>query len=246
MPHHELLVQIGWKKEKRVVAAPPQQFWCVTRRHSPTIHVTTPLINYSHRKQLESRFRQDDRRRGRLRRLNHVTPNHEVTTPTTNNVITHWTSWGWGRKTSEESGHRRGWMSYSIWSLTSDVTAPCSDVTTHWLTWVRAEHHIREELLWRLQQVRAQVVDTGLLTKRRETPSSSKAHHREARFYLWQRSQISAYVTHKNLAVRKRMEAMRAAYAKSGTRSQHVSNYTWGKRSLNIGESLKGKRASFA
>ena len=57
---------------------------------------------------------------------------------------------------------------------------------------------------------------------------------------------MSAYVTHKNLAVRKRMEAMRAAHAKSGTRSQYVSNYTWGERSLNIGESLKGKRASFA
>ena len=39
-------------------------------------------------------------------------------------------------------------------------------------------------------------------------------------------TQISAYITHKNLTVRKIMEAMRKACAKSGTRSQHVSNYT--------------------
>ena len=39
-------------------------------------------------------------------------------------------------------------------------------------------------------------------------------------------TQISAYVTHKNLAVRKIMEAMRTAYAKNGTRSQHFSNKT--------------------
>ena len=43
-------------------------------------------------------------------------------------------------------------------------------------------------------------------------------------------TQISAYITHKNLAIRKIMEAIRNAYAKSGIRSQHVSNYTWGKR----------------
>ena len=42
---------------------------------------------------------------------------------------------------------------------------------------------------------------------------------------------ISAYSTHKNLAVYKIMEAMRTAYAKSGIQSQHVSNYTWGKQS---------------
>ena len=47
-------------------------------------------------------------------------------------------------------------------------------------------------------------------------------------------SQISAYTTHKNLAVRKIMEAMRTAYAKSGTRSQHVSNYTRGKLSISF------------
>ena len=43
------------------------------------------------------------------------------------------------------------------------------------------------------------------------------------------------YITHKNLAVCKIMEAMRTAYAKSRTRSQHVSSYTWGKKSWNIG-----------
>ena len=57
---------------------------------------------------------------------------------------------------------------------------------------------------------------------------------------------ISAYSTHKNLAVHKIMEVMRSAYAKNGTRSQHVSNKTWRKRSWNIREYLKGKRASFA
>ena len=42
------------------------------------------------------------------------------------------------------------------------------------------------------------------------------------------------------------MEVMRAAYAKHGTRSQLVSNKTWRKRSRNIREYVKGKRASFA
>ena len=37
-------------------------------------------------------------------------------------------------------------------------------------------------------------------------------------------TQISAYSTHKNLAVRKIIEVMRTAYAKSGIQSQHVSN----------------------
>ena len=41
-----------------------------------------------------------------------------------------------------------------------------------------------------------------------------------AELYL---TQISAYITHENLAVRKIVEAMRTAYAKHGTRSQHVS-----------------------
>ena len=53
-------------------------------------------------------------------------------------------------------------------------------------------------------------------------------------------TQISAYITLKNLAVRKIVEAMRTAYTKGGTRSQHVSNYIW---HVSI---LKGKRASFA
>ena len=41
--------------------------------------------------------------------------------------------------------------------------------------------------------------------------------------------QISAYITHKNLAVCNIMEAMRTVYAQSGTWSQHASNYAWGK-----------------
>ena len=45
-------------------------------------------------------------------------------------------------------------------------------------------------------------------------------------------TQISAYITHKSLTVRKTMEAMRTAYAKRRTQSQHVSNYgTRGRRS---------------
>ena len=39
-------------------------------------------------------------------------------------------------------------------------------------------------------------------------------------------TQISAYIAHKDLAVRKIMHAMRTAYAKSRTRPRHVSNYT--------------------
>ena len=55
-------------------------------------------------------------------------------------------------------------------------------------------------------------------------------------------TQISAYIMHKNLAVRKIMEVMRTVYAKNGTWSQHVSNKTWRKRSRNIiCEYVKGK-----
>ena len=43
-------------------------------------------------------------------------------------------------------------------------------------------------------------------------------------------------ITHKNPAVRKIMEAMRTASAKNRTRSQHVSNKTWRRRSQNIRE----------
>ena len=39
-------------------------------------------------------------------------------------------------------------------------------------------------------------------------------------------TQISAYITYIDLAVRKIMEVMRTTYAKSGIQSQHVSNYT--------------------
>ena len=51
---------------------------------------------------------------------------------------------------------------------------------------------------------------------------------------------ISAYSAHKNLGARKIMEAMRTA---NGTRSLHVSNKTWRKRSRNLREYVKRKRA---
>ena len=54
-------------------------------------------------------------------------------------------------------------------------------------------------------------------------------------------TQISAYGTHKNLAVRKIMEAMRTACAKSRIRSWRVSNYTWGKRSRKMREYCERK-----
>ena len=45
-------------------------------------------------------------------------------------------------------------------------------------------------------------------------------------------TQISAYGTRtKSSCTQNHMEMMRTTYAKSGIRSQHVSNYTWGKRS---------------
>ena len=59
-------------------------------------------------------------------------------------------------------------------------------------------------------------------------------------------TRTSAYITHKNLDVRKIMEAMRTAHAKNGTQVQHISNKTWRKRSWNIPEHVKGKRASLA
>ena len=52
---------------------------------------------------------------------------------------------------------------------------------------------------------------------------------------------ISACTTHKNLAVRKIMEAMRTAYTKSGTRSQRASNYARGKRSRKAREYCERK-----
>ena len=39
-------------------------------------------------------------------------------------------------------------------------------------------------------------------------------------------TQISAYITHKNLALCKIMEMMHTSYTKCGTQSRHVSNYT--------------------
>ena len=49
------------------------------------------------------------------------------------------------------------------------------------------------------------------------------------------------------IAVRKIMDAMRTAYAKSGIQSRRVSNYTQGKRSRKAREICeKKKRASFA
>ena len=58
-------------------------------------------------------------------------------------------------------------------------------------------------------------------------------------------TQISAYSTHKNLAVRKIMEAMRTAYAKSGIQSRTRLKLQ-GKRSRRHTSIVKGKRASFA
>ena len=54
---------------------------------------------------------------------------------------------------------------------------------------------------------------------------------------------ISAYTcsTHTNLAVRKIMDVMRAPYAKSCILSQHVSNYTWDKRSRKAREYCERK-----
>ena len=54
-------------------------------------------------------------------------------------------------------------------------------------------------------------------------------------------AQISADSTHKNPAVRKIREVMRTAYAKRGIRSQHASNYTWGKRSRTAHEYCERK-----
>ena len=57
--------------------------------------------------------------------------------------------------------------------------------------------------------------------------------------------EISAYITHKNLSVRKIMEAMRTAYAKkrdsvSTSQTKHDAN------DHGTYEYVKGKRASFA
>ena len=51
---------------------------------------------------------------------------------------------------------------------------------------------------------------------------------------------------HKNLAVRKIMEAMHTAYTKNGSRSQHISNRTWHTWSWNICKNVEVKRVSFA
>ena len=47
--------------------------------------------------------------------------------------------------------------------------------------------------------------------------------------------------THKNLAVRKIVEAMRTSYAQNGTWFAHVPNYTWGKRSRKVREYCERK-----
>ena len=49
-------------------------------------------------------------------------------------------------------------------------------------------------------------------------------------------TQISAYITHKKMAIRKIVEAMGTAYAENGTWSQHIPNYTRGKRSQKARE----------
>ena len=56
--------------------------------------------------------------------------------------------------------------------------------------------------------------------------TSAETQHSLAQMAGVALAQISAYRTHKNLAVRKIMEMMRTAYAKSGMQSQHVSNNT--------------------
>ena len=92
------------------------------------------------------------------------------------------------------------------------------------------------------------------------SPSSSSSwhrhqhchgHHRHRRCHhyhhcCWNHidstsTHISAYITYTNLAVRRIIEAMHTAYAKSGTRFQHVSNYTWGKRSRKAREYCERK-----
>ena len=59
--------------------------------------------------------------------------------------------------------------------------------------------------------------------------------------------QISVYITHKNLAVRKIMEAMRRAYTKRGTIDLNTSQTTHEANDHEKHSSIvKGKRASFA
>ena len=63
----------------------------------------------------------------------------------------------------------------------------------------------------------------------------SRSCHAHGRMF-WELHDNNEFTTHKNLAVRKIMEVMRTAYAKSGIQSQHISNYTWGKRSRKAHE----------
>ena len=56
-------------------------------------------------------------------------------------------------------------------------------------------------------------------------------------------TQISACSTHKNLAVRKIMEEMGTAYAKTGIQSGHFSNYTWDRRSRKAGDQVLWKES---
>ena len=53
------------------------------------------------------------------------------------------------------------------------------------------------------------------------------------------------YITHNTLAVRKIMNAMPTAYARSGTRSQHASKYTWLRKTREY-IMVKEKRPTFA
>ena len=53
-----------------------------------------------------------------------------------------------------------------------------------------------------------------------QLPFSNKQQNTIPQVTVYQRSQISVYVTHKNVAVRKIMHAMRTAYAKRPDMSQ--------------------------
>ena len=93
--------------------------------------------------------------------------------------------------------------------------------------------------VWLSREKRPEKGPTSLLVRWPDSRTRTRA--RSAAVAL---TQIFAYRTHKNLAVRKIMEVMRTAYTKSGNRSQHVSNYTWGNgRHASL---VKGKRESFA
>ena len=58
-------------------------------------------------------------------------------------------------------------------------------------------------------------------------------------------TQISAYLTHKNLAICKIMDAMCTAYAKCRTQSEHISNWVEANDHGRHASIVKGKHALF-